>query len=145
MRSNSLILASILIAAGASAQDHKAYFVGKLLEMNSVECGSNKPASNPTQNSGSVQQNPSSLCQEYVLETDEVTYRIVSGKTKHPELLPVGEDVRFRLQNGKMHLLVPALDSPALNSKEREYMVLSMTPRGERAADAAPIHLNHLQ
>jgi hypothetical protein len=132
MREKSLILGLIVLAACAVAQEPKSYLSGKLLEMNSVPCG------NATKSAESTK--ASSLCQEYVLETDEVTYRIASRKTKHPSLLSVGEDLRFRLQNGKMHVRVPALDG-----KEREYMVLSMTPRGERAADAAPLHLNHLQ
>lgn len=140
MRSKSLILAVIMLAACALAQEPKAYLSGKLLEMNSVPCGIKGAPNSSAEADGTIPAKASSLlCQEYVLETSEVTYRIVS-RSKHPVLLPVGEDVRFRLQNGKVLLRVPALDS-----KEREYMVLSMTPRGESAADAAPIHLNHLQ
>jgi hypothetical protein len=32
-----------------------------------------------------------------------------------------------------------------IDNKEREYVVLSMTPRSESTADASPVHLNHLQ
>ncbi len=143
MRLKFLILASILLSACASAQDPKAYLSGKLLDVNSVPCGVDKGQSNHAAGTGvdaAGQATTQALCPEYVLATDDVTYRIISRNTKHPAPLPVGEDVRFRLQNGKMHLRVLALDN-----KEREYMVLSMTPRGESAADAAPIHLNHLQ
>jgi hypothetical protein len=32
-----------------------------------------------------------------------------------------------------------------LDSKEREYVVVSITPRSESTADATPARLNHLQ
>jgi hypothetical protein len=32
-----------------------------------------------------------------------------------------------------------------LDTKEREFIVVSMTPRGDSAADANPVRLNHLQ
>src|ERR1700756_1481383 len=64
------------------------------------------------------------LCQEYVLQTDRVTYRIQPKDDKHPVLLPVGETAQFRIHKDKMLLRVPEADG-----KEREYLVLSMTPR----------------
>jgi hypothetical protein len=55
-------------------------------------------------------------------------------------LLPIGEQAQFRLAKDKLLLRVQALDS-----KEREYIVVSMTPRGDSTADASPARLNHLQ
>jgi hypothetical protein len=80
------------------------------------------------------------LCQEYLLQTEKVVYRIRPSDAKHPVLLPVGERAQFRLDRDKMLLRVEDLDS-----KEREYTVVSMTPRSESTADASPAHLNHLQ
>jgi hypothetical protein len=70
------------------------------------------------------------LCQEYVLQTDRVTYRIQPKDDKHPVLLPVGETAQFRIHKDKMLLRVPEADG-----KEREYFVLSMTPRTDVAAN----------
>jgi hypothetical protein len=67
-------------------------------------------------------------------------YRIRPRDAKHPVLLPVGERAQFRLDKDKMLLRVEDLDS-----KEREYIVVSMTPRGDSTADASPARLNHLQ
>ena len=54
---------------------------------------------------------------------------------------PVGDRAQFRLQKDKMRLRLEDLDS-----KEREYFVVSMTPRiDSTAADATSIRLNHLQ
>ena len=68
-------------------------------------------------------------------------YRIRPREEKHPVLLPVGDQAQFRLAKDKMMLRVEDLDG-----KEREYLVVSMTPRSDAStADATPIHLNHLQ
>jgi len=80
------------------------------------------------------------LCQEYLLQTDTMIYRIRPRDAKHPVLLPVGEQAQFRLEKDKMMLRVEDLDS-----KEREYLVVSMTLRVDTKADASPSRLNHLQ
>jgi len=64
------------------------------------------------------------LCQEYVLQSDTVIYRIRPRDEKHPVLLPVGQQTQFRIQRDKMLLQVEDLDA-----KEREYSVVSMTAR----------------
>jgi len=63
------------------------------------------------------------LCQEYVLETSKVMYRIRPKDDKHPVLLPIGEKAQFRLDKDKMLLRVEDMDD-----KEREYIVVSMSP-----------------
>lgn len=81
------------------------------------------------------------LCQEYLLQSERIIYRIRPRDEKHPVLLPVGEQAQFRLQKDKMLLRVEDLDS-----KEREYIVVSMTPRSDSStAEATPAHVNHLQ
>jgi hypothetical protein len=53
----------------------------------------------------------------------------------------VGEQAQFRLQKDKMLLRVEDLDN-----KEREYIVVSMTPRSDSStADASTSRINHLQ
>jgi hypothetical protein len=81
------------------------------------------------------------LCQEYVVEGERVIYHIRPRDEKHPVLLPVGERAQFRLQKDMMLLRVEDLDS-----KEREYVVVSMSPRADSSsAEISPQHLNHLQ
>jgi len=145
MRYKSLVLASMLLAAAAYAKEPKAYQSGKLLQMDSVQCGiDEKDAKSFTgeligTDSGH-KKTQELLCQEYLLQTDKMIYRIRPKDAKHPVLLPVGERAQFRLAKDKMLLRVEDLDS-----KEREYIVVSMTPRSESTADASPTRLNHLQ
>jgi hypothetical protein len=139
------MLASILLVTTAYAKEPKAYQSGKLLQMDSIKCGvDEKDAKSFTgemigTDSGH-EKTEELLCQEYVLQTDRVVYRIRPKDAKHPALLPVGEEAQFRIEKDRMLVRVEDLDS-----KEREYIVVSMTPRGESTADASPARLNHLQ
>jgi hypothetical protein len=134
------------LASAAYAKEPKPYQTGKLLQMDSVQCGmAEKDAKSFAgemlgTDSGSKKTHEL-LCQEYVLQAERVIYRIRPRDEKHPVLLPVGERAQFRLQKDKMLLRVEDLDS-----KEREYIVVSMTPRTDSStADATPSRLNHLQ
>jgi hypothetical protein len=133
MRGKAIMLACVLSAATAHAKDLKAYQDGKLLQMDSVQCGVDEKDAKK----GKTHE---LLCQEYVVQADQMVYRIRPKDDKHPELLPVGENAQFRLQKNKMLLRV---EGPA--GKEREYVVVSVKPRGASTADASPARLNHLQ
>ena len=146
MRSKGMLCVALGLASLAFAKDPKPYQTGKLLQMDSVQCGmAEKDAKSFAgemlgTDSGS-KKTQELLCQEYVLQADRVIFRIRPRDEKHPVLLPVGEQAQFRLQKDKMLLRVEDLDS-----KEREYIVVSMTPRSDStSADATPSHLNHLQ
>jgi len=145
MRPKSLLLALILLAATAYGREPKVYQTGQLLQMDSVQCGvDEKDAKSLTgemlgTDSGHKKTHEL-LCQEYLLQTDRVIYRIRPRDEKHPALLPIGDHAQFRLEKDKMLLRVEDLDS-----KEREFIVVSMTPRGDKTADASPSRLNHLQ
>jgi hypothetical protein len=132
--------------SAAFAKDLKPYQTGKLMQMDSVQCGTAEKDSTSVAgemlgtDSGS-KKTQEVLCQEYVLQAERVIYRIRPRDEKHPVLLPVGEQAQFRLQKDKMLLRVEDLDS-----KEREYIVVSMTPRSDStSADASPSRVNHLQ
>ncbi|MGA8502219.1 MAG: hypothetical protein WB683_11765 [Candidatus Sulfotelmatobacter sp.] len=145
MRYKSLVLASILLATTAYAKEPKAYQSGKLLQMDSIKCGVDEKdaksfAGEMIGTDSGHKQTEELLCQEYVLQTDKMIYHIRPKDAKHPALLPVGEQAQFRLEKDKMLLRVEDLDS-----KEREYIVVSMTPRSDSTADATPAQLNHLQ
>ena len=141
----SLVLASILLATTAYAKEPKAYQSGKLLQMEPVKCGMDEKdaksfAGEMIGTDSGHKKTQELLCQEYVLQTEKMVYRIRPRDEKHPVLLPVGEQAQFRLNKDKLLLRVEGLDG-----KEREYIVVSMTPRGDSTADASPLRLNHLQ
>ena len=61
-----------------------------------------------------------------MLQTDRLIFRIRPKDDKHPVLLPIGESAQFRLHKDKLLLRLPETDG-----KEREYVVISMTPRAD--------------
>src|SRR5205807_10255682 len=145
MRSKILVTA-ILLTAVCYAKEPKHYQTGTLLQMDSVACGVDEKdgkslAGEMLGTDSGSKKTHELLCQEYLLQSEHVIYRIRPRDEKHPVLLPVGEQAQFRIQKDKMLLRVEDLDS-----KEREYIVVSMTPRSDSStADAAPARANHLQ
>jgi len=124
-----ILMAASLLASLAYAKEPKHYQGGILLQMDSVECGidenSGKSFAGEMLGTDSAHKKTHALlCQEYILQTDRVLYRIRPRDEKHPVLLPVGEKAQFRMDKDKMVLRVEDLDD-----KEREYTVVSMTPR----------------
>jgi hypothetical protein len=139
MRSKLMLCVAVFLAAAAFAKDPKPYLTGKLVQMESVPCGTAEKDSAGLADSGS--KSHELLCQEYVLQSERVNYRIRPRDEQHAVLLPLSERAQFRLQKDIMLLSVEDLDS-----KERAYTVVSMTPRSDStAADATPTRLNHLQ
>ena len=139
-------MASVMLALAASAyaKDPKPYQTGKLVQMDSVQCGMAEKdgksfAGEMLGTDSGSKKTKEVLCQEYLLQAERVIYRIRPRDDKHPILLPIGEHAQFRLQKDKMLLMVEGFDS-----KEREYIVVSMTPRSESStADAGSGHANH--
>jgi hypothetical protein len=124
-----LFLASLLLTCVAFGKDPKPRQSGKLSQMESVACGvdenSGKSLAGELIGTDSAHKKTYELlCQEYVLISDRVIYRIRPRDEKHPVLLPVGEQAQFRMEKDKMILRVEDLDD-----KDRQYTVVSMTPR----------------
>jgi hypothetical protein len=126
------LFATVLLLAGlALAKEAKHFQGGTLLNMDSVDCGldenSGKSFAGEVLGTDSAHKKTHALlCQEYVLQTDRVVYRIRPRDEKHPVLLPVGEKAQFRMEKDKMILRVEDLDD-----KDRDYTVVSMTPRAD--------------
>src|SRR6267143_1389427 len=117
----------------AQAKDAPAYEKGVLVQMESSSCGYSEKdgktiAGQIFGTDGQHKNTKQVLCQEYVLQADRIIYRITPKDDKHPVLLPVGETAQFRIHKDKLLLRVPEADG-----KEREYLVLSMTPRSDVA------------
>ena len=107
---------------------------GTLLQMDSVECGTDQKsgksfAGEILGTDNAHQKMHTLLCHEYLLQGERVIYRIRPKDDKHPVLLPVGEKAQFRMDKDHMRLRVEDLDG-----KERDYIVVSMTPRSEAGA-----------
>jgi hypothetical protein len=129
-------VAGLLFALGtaALAKEPPAYEKAVLVKMDSSACGYSEKdgktiAGEIFGTDGQHKNTKQVVCQEYVLQTDRLTYRIQPKDDKHPVLLPVGETAQFRIHKDKMLLRVPEADG-----KEREYLVLSMTPRTDVAS-----------
>jgi hypothetical protein len=143
MRFKSLVPASILLAALAYAKEPKAYQSGQLVQMDSTQCGVNDKGEKGLADESGIDSHSKTQglsCSEYLLQADQVVYRIRPKHAKQAALLPIGEWAQFRLEKDKILLREPQFDG-----KEREYIVVSMTPRGDSTADSHPVRLNHLQ
>jgi hypothetical protein len=129
-----ILVVLLMCAAGSmQAKDKPTYEKGVLLQMDSSSCGYAEKdgktiAGEVLGTDGQHKKTQEVLCQEYILKTDRLIYRIRPKDDKHPTLLPVGESAEFRLHKDKMLLRVPEADG-----KEREYIVVSMTPRADAA------------
>jgi hypothetical protein len=125
------LLLAVLCTSLAYAKDRPVTQSGTLLQMDSVECGADQKsgktfAGEILGTDAAHQKVHTLLCPEYLLQTDRILYRIRPKDEKHPVLLPVGEKAQFRMDKDHMRLRVEDLDE-----KERDYIVVSMTPRGE--------------
>jgi len=122
----------LALTTSVLAKEPKHYDTGKLIQMDSVECGKTEKDAKSLAgeiigtDSGS-KQTRELLCQEYVIQSDHVIYRVRPRDEKHPVLLPVGETAHFRLDKDKLYLRAGD------EEKERAYTVVSMTPRSNSA------------
>jgi len=138
MRAATVTVLFFAAAMVVQAKEPPAYEKAVLIQMDSSACGYAEKdgktiAGEIFGTDGQHKNTKQVLCQEYVLQTERVTYRIQPKDDKHPVLLPVGETGQFRIHKDKMLLRVPESDG-----KEREYIVLSMTPRTDVAAANRP-------
>jgi hypothetical protein len=126
----SIFLAVLLASACATqVKGEHSYMKGMLVQMDTSSCGvaekgSKTFAGEVLGTDGQHKSTQEVLCQEYVLQTDRITYRIRPKDDKHATLLPIGEMAEFRIDKNKLILRVPEL-----GGKEREYIVLSMMQR----------------
>ncbi|MBV9075407.1 MAG: hypothetical protein JOZ10_17415 [Acidobacteria bacterium] len=117
----------LMVASLAFAKDEPVFHqTGTITNMDAVPCGVDENsgksfAGEILGTDGAHKKSREMLCQEYVLKTDTVMYRIRPRDDKHPVLLPVGERASFRIKKDKLLLAVAELDG-----KEREYSVTSM-------------------
>jgi hypothetical protein len=63
------------------------------------------------------------LCPQYLLRTDDMEYHIRPTDLKHAVLLPVGQEIEFKIKKDRM--FVKALDG---DRKARSYNIVAMKP-----------------
>jgi hypothetical protein len=63
------------------------------------------------------------LCQQYLLRTDDMEYHVRATDSKHPVVLPVGQEVEYKIKGDKMFVKIPDGDK-----KTRTYKVVAMNP-----------------
>jgi hypothetical protein len=63
------------------------------------------------------------LCPQYLLRSDDMDYQVRPKDLKHPEVLPIGQEVVFKIKKDRMLLKVADGDK-----KTRDYEVVSMEP-----------------
>ncbi len=117
------------VAASASfANEKPAFRNGVLLQPDHATCVSEKKSSeHPSSNSsvsGASQDQARDLCSDYILQTDQLNFRIRSKNDKRANVLPAGQFAQFRLAKDK--LLLRAYET---STKEIQFTVISITPR----------------
>jgi len=139
-----IFMAAIMLSGLAFAKEPKHYESGTLLRMDSVECGIDEKSGNSF--AGEIigtdsahKKTQAVLCQEYVLQSDHLTYHIRPKDMKHPVLLPVGGRAQYRINKDKLILRVEDMDD-----KDRDYTVVSVTQREEsKPAQSAAVSNQH--
>lgn len=124
-----LAVATLILATAIATQAKEPVFyqTGRLTQMQSVSCGFTENSGKSfvgelVGTDGGHVKNKELLCQEYVLKTDKVMFHIRPKEEKHPVLLPIGEEAKFRIKKDRLLLQVPET-----GTKEAEYFVTSMT------------------
>jgi len=129
-----LAWAVLLLASLSQAQDPKKYHSGRLLQMESLQCTVFENQSSAAEASDAT------ICQEYVVQGDEVLFHLRPKQSRRPMFLPVGREVGYRVEEGKFYLLLTG------DRKEHQYVVVSMEARTRSEAPVeSAMKINHLQ
>jgi hypothetical protein len=64
------------------------------------------------------------LCPQYLVRSDDMEYHIRPTDLKHPDVLPVGHEIEFKIKKDRMFVKIP--DSN--DKKTRTYVVVAQEP-----------------
>ena len=95
-----------------------SYAQGTIVSMESVPCGVQGK---------SHKRMAQMLCEQYAVRTDAVDYRIRQELPKRVDLLPVGQQVYFRVKQNRM--LVRGFTLNGKRIKNQEYVIISQSQR----------------
>ena len=121
-----MLIVVVMFTSFLNAKNASRNRLGVLVRMETVPCGVAEASGFSKAMLGAPDPTPvrdDRLCQEYVLRSEGLYYRIRSKDRKHPVLLPIGEQAQFRLQRDRMLLQVEDFDSKAY-----EFSVLAIVP-----------------
>jgi hypothetical protein len=124
------LIVIVMFTAVLQAKNASRSGLGVLLRMESVPCGAIEASAFSKAMLGApAPMQDDRLCQEYVLQSEGLYYRIRSRDRKHPVLLPIGEQAQFHLYRDRLVLQIEDFDS-----KGYEFYVLAIVPEkhGER-------------
>jgi hypothetical protein len=114
----------------ANAKKKKVQPRGMLESMQSVPCGAKQRglagvgsiwASVGVTHVNSTEK----LCPQYLVRTDDMDYEIRPKDMKHPEMLPIGQEVEIKLKKDHMDVRLPD------GGKTLSYIVVSMQPANQ--------------
>ena len=69
------------------------------------------------------------LCQQYLVRSDETEYQIRPTDKNHPPVLPVGQEIEFKVKKDRMIVHVPD------GHGTREFIVVAMQPTNANSDD----------
>jgi hypothetical protein len=115
----------VSLAPGLAELNAATYFEGRVASMRAIPCGEAKI------HHGSAEV----LCEQYVVRTDTMNYRIRQVVPRRVNLLPVGQVIYFRIKKDRM--LVRGFTLNGKKIKDQEYTVVSEHPRGGAATSGA--------
>jgi len=126
-------LALVLLAAlpaTAGPKKKKVAPRGMLESMQSVPCGAKQRGLNGL---GSIWasvgvthvNSDEKLCPQYLVRTDEMDYEIRPKDVKHPEVLPIGQEVEIKIAHDHMVVKLPD------GGKKVTYVVVAMRPSSQ--------------
>jgi hypothetical protein len=75
------------------------------------------------------------MCPQYLLRADQMDYRIRPEDLKHPVVLPVGQEVVFKIKKDKMYVKVPE----GGDGKVRAYQVVAIVPATAPSAESSAV------
>jgi len=117
---------ALIFPAAASAQKRKKVAPRGMLEsMQSVPCGAKQRGlAGLGSLYGSIGlthvNSTEKLCPQYLVRTDDIDYEIRPKDSKNPQILPLGQEVVFKINHDHMELKV------ADGGKKRTYIIVAM-------------------
>jgi hypothetical protein len=136
-----LALSLVLVAAiPASANDKKKKQPDRAMleKMEAVPCGAKQKGltglGTVWASAGITHVNSDEkLCPQYLLRTDDMEYEVRPMDKKHPDVLPVGQEVVIKVKKDRMFVKCPDGDN-----KTRTYQVVAMKPTNPDADAQSP-------
>ena len=134
-----LVAGLILLAAipaGAGGNKKKPPERALLEKMEAVPCGAKEKGvtglGTPWGSAGITHvNNDEKLCPQYMVVTDDMEYHIRPTDKKHPVILPVGEEITFKIK--KDHMILKVVEG---DQKSITYTVVAMKPTAGSSAEA---------